>query len=91
VGDYLVNIPQLGAQRKGALVMRTTCTKRTDYEQMLKLAKSNIGKKAIEVIEMFAAKRKIVSHRAGKVFWSLVDDGEIGCKPDQNGYEIIVS
>jgi len=59
--------------------MRTTHTKQTDYPSMLRLAKSNIGSRAIDVIDAFAKKKGVVSHRAGKVFWALVDEGQIVC------------
>lgn len=68
--------------------MRSTHTKPTDYDKMIKHVKSYIGKPTVIAIDAFAAKRKIVGHRAAKVFWNLVDDGQIICK-QHNGLEII--
>ena len=48
-----------------------------DYEELPGFAKKYVGKAAIECIEAYAAKRKMVSHRAGSAFWELVDDGAI--------------
>jgi hypothetical protein len=69
--------------------MRNTLPK--DYEQMLKLAKSNIGKRAVDVMDEFTSKRKVVFHRAAKVFWTLVEEGKVSCKQDSEGYEIITA
>lgn len=78
-------------KRKDDDTMRTTRTKLTDYTKMLALVKSYIGKPAISAIDAFAENRRIVHHRAGKVFWSLVDDGQIACKRRCDGIEIIQS
>ena len=51
-----------------------------DYEELPSFAVKFAGKTTLECIEAYAAKRKIVSHRAGKAFWNLVDDGEIAVK-----------
>ena len=48
-----------------------------DYEELPGFASTFIGKTTLECIEAYATKRKIASHRAGKAFWDLVDDGEI--------------
>ena len=48
-----------------------------DYREIATFAGDYIGKPAIECIDAYAEKRKIVSHRAGKVFWDKVDKGEI--------------
>lgn len=56
---------------------------------MLKFAQERVGERAVDVIDAFAAKRRIVSHRAGKVFWGLVDDGLVSCEADSQGYEIL--
>ncbi len=48
-----------------------------DYEEITNYAKKYAGKTTLECIESYAAKRKMVSHRAGKAFWANVDDGEI--------------
>lgn len=69
--------------------MRSTHTKSTDYDKMLVFASSYVGRPAICAIDDFAAKRRIVSHRAGKVFWNLVDDGKITCERRNDGIEII--
>jgi hypothetical protein len=69
--------------------MRTTRTRTTDYTKMLMFVKSYIGKPAISAIDAFAENRRIVHHRAGKVFWSLVDEGLITCKRRCDGIEII--
>ena len=48
-----------------------------DYKELPVFAKNYIGKSTLDCIEAYAAKRKIVSHRAGSAFWCLVDDGVI--------------
>lgn len=48
-----------------------------DYEELPQFAKNYIDKTALECIEEYAKKRKMVSHRAGSAFWDLVDDGVI--------------
>ena len=68
---------------------RTTRTKSTDYTQMAKHAKDYIGRPAFRAIGDFAAKRQIANHRAGKVFWGLVDDGEIVCSRRRDGIEMV--
>lgn len=56
-----------------------------DYRELPKFAQGYIGKPTLQCIEDYAAKRKIVSNRAGKAFWSLVDDGEISVCKATNG------
>ena len=48
-----------------------------DYAEIVEFAEGYIGKRAIECIEAYARKRRIVEHRAGKAFWGKADDGEI--------------
>jgi len=59
--------------------MRTTHTKPADYSDMLNLAERSVGSRAVDIIDAFANKKRVVSHRAGKVFWALVEDGKIVC------------
>jgi len=69
--------------------MRTTRTAPTDYEQMTRFARAYIGQQTRDIIDAFAAKRRIGSHRAGKVFWALVDDGAIHVRYDNSGLAYI--
>lgn len=48
-----------------------------DFRELPIFAKQYCNKPTLECIEAYAKKRKIVSHRAGKVFWELVDCGSI--------------
>lgn len=48
-----------------------------DYRELPKYAKGFIGKHTVECIDSYAAKRQVVTHRIGKCFWGLVDDGII--------------
>ena len=48
-----------------------------DYREIAEHAKGFAGKTTYECIEAYAAKRKIVFHRAGRAFWAQVDDGNI--------------
>jgi|GEM_PF-1787798 len=63
--------------------MRITHTKPADYSAMLNLAERSVGSRAIDIIAAFAEKKRVVSHRAGKVFWALVDGGQIVCTYDE--------
>lgn len=48
-----------------------------DYEELPCFAEGFKNKTTLECIEAYAQKRKVVSHRIGKVFWALVDEGKI--------------
>ncbi len=50
---------------------------RRDWEEMAEFAKGYAGKTTRECIEAYAAKRGIVTHRAGNAFWGHVDEGNI--------------
>ena len=53
-----------------------------DYErdraEIVSVASKYQNMRAIDCIEDYAKKRKVVTHRIGKAFWSAVDNGEIG-------------
>lgn len=61
-----------------------------DWEELPKFAQSFKGEKAIDCIEAYAEKRRIVLHRAAKAFWDLVDCGEIETAEKSDGYEYII-
>lgn len=65
--------------------MKTTKTKPNDYVKMLKLVQANIGERTIDVIETYVKLHKVAIHRAGKVLWQLVDDGEITVATAESG------
>lgn len=52
-----------------------------DYAEIVAFAQAYIGCPAIDCIEAYAQKRRIVWHRAGRAFWDKVDDGEIKVGP----------
>ena len=62
-----------------------------DYAEIVAFSAGFIGRKAVECIEAYARKRKIVEHRASRAFWDKVEDGEIKTYKDAYGYEIIAT
>ncbi len=60
-----------------------------DYEELPKFAEDFIGETAVACIEAYAAKRRIVEHRAATAFWNLVDDGQISVKEGASGISYI--
>lgn len=48
-----------------------------DYTELVGFSKAYQGKTTLQCIEDYSRKRKIVCHRTGKAFWSLVDQGKI--------------
>ena len=51
--------------------------KKRDYDEITAFTGNYIGRTALDCIEAYAKKRKIVEHRAGSVFWDKVDQGII--------------
>jgi hypothetical protein len=51
-----------------------------DYQQMKRIAAQHIGQPACEAIEAINHKRKF--GRGGRIFWDLVDAGEIAIVDD---------
>ena len=60
-----------------------------DYRELPKFAEQFKGKTTTECIEAYSKKRKIVEHRAGKVFWNLADDGIIRVEAVGGGQNLI--
>lgn len=60
-----------------------------DYKEIPEFAKGYIGQTSREFIDAYAAKRKIATHRVGRAFWDLVDDGEIKTEKREDGHEVI--
>ena len=60
-----------------------------DYAEIVDHAKKFKDKTTYECIEAYAAKRKIVFHRAGHAFWGNVDDGNIAVV-EKNGLMHVV-
>jgi hypothetical protein len=52
-------------------------------------AQKYVGRRAVECIEAYARKRKIVDHRAAKAFWAKNDEGNIKTVVDAEGFEVI--
>lgn len=52
-----------------------------DYAEIVAFAQAYIGCPAIDCIEAYAKKRRIVSHRIGRAFWNKVYEGEIKVSP----------
>ena len=48
-----------------------------DYNELPDFSKKYIGYRTLTCIEEYAKLRKIVEHRVGSAFWSLVDEGKI--------------
>lgn len=48
-----------------------------DYREITGFAAGYIGRRAVDCIDAYAAKRRMASYRAGRAFWDKVDDGEI--------------
>jgi hypothetical protein len=63
--------------------------KARDYREIVSFSQKFIGRKAVECIEAYAAKRKMAEHRAGKAFWDKVDEGLIKTVVDAEGYDVI--
>jgi hypothetical protein len=60
-----------------------------DYAEIVSFAQEYIGERAVKCIEAYARKRKIVMHRAAKVFWAKNDNGDIQTIIDAEGFEVI--
>jgi hypothetical protein len=60
-----------------------------DYAEIVAFAQQFVGKRAIDCIQAYARKRKIVDRRAGKAFWAKNDGGYIQTLVDADGFEVI--
>ncbi len=60
-----------------------------DYKELPLFADKRKGATVIEVIEEYAQKRKVVSHRIGATFWDLANEGIIKTIKGNDGIERI--
>lgn len=60
-----------------------------DYQELPLFADKHKGATALQVIEEYARKRKVVSHRIGATFWELVEQGIIITNKEKDGIERI--
>lgn len=60
-----------------------------DYEELPAFSKFYSGEKAVECIEAYAKKRRVVEHRICTAFWDCVEEGLIIVETRADGYEYI--
>lgn len=60
-----------------------------DYNELPEYAAKHKGEKAVDVIESYAKKRKIVFHRASAAFYDLAYRGTILTEEKEDGYVYI--
>lgn len=60
-----------------------------DRKELPGFAAKMKGYNTLEVIEAYAKKRRVGSHRIGSAFWDLVDEGRIETVTGNNGIEYV--